>query len=90
MLDTSVHARVNTERQRQLSLWGDQSHHPSDWLSILGEEYGEVCQAYNSNNLENYKTELIQVAAVAIAAIHDLERKEYIDPTRPDAPHSSS
>jgi hypothetical protein len=42
----SVLAEVGMERVRQQSIWGVQTHEPSVWLVILGEEYGEACQAW--------------------------------------------
>jgi len=62
------------ERQRQDDKWGEQNHHPYKWLAILGEEVGESNKAILEGSLLNYRDELIQVAAVAIAAIECLER----------------
>ncbi len=36
---------VQDERSRQERKWGSQHHTPFEWLAILGEEYGEACQA---------------------------------------------
>lgn len=67
------------ERTRQNSIWGDQSgNHPFEWMSILGEEYGELCEAVNETcfknaahpgrgGLDKILKESIQVAAVAVA-----------------------
>ena len=33
------------ERIEQNRRWGAQGHDPFVWLAILGEEYGEACQA---------------------------------------------
>lgn len=73
-LKLNVLIDVDDERTRQDALWGKQRHSLGDWLMILGEEYGEVCQAMqktkswgketDSNDLY---TELIQLAAVAVA-----------------------
>ncbi len=76
---------VNSERDRQESKWGEQNHKPTDWVSILGEEYGEFCQAVNETvfdngtnkgGYENMKTEAIHTAAVAIAFVECLERNK--------------
>ena len=70
---------VVTERERQIDLWGDQSgNHPFEWMAILGEEYGELCEAVNETCFQNPKhperggkpnivKEAVHVAAVAIA-----------------------
>lgn len=36
---------VREERRRQDAKWGPQHHNMFVWLSILGEEFGEVCKA---------------------------------------------
>ncbi len=44
-------------------------------LSVLVEEVGEVARAVNDGKQDNYRDELVQVAAVAIAsAIKELKR----------------
>ena len=78
-----VYSEVALERVRQESKWGEQNHHPMVWLSILGEEVGESCEAANEayhsgpsqGKWENYRKELIQVAAVAIAMVESLDRE---------------
>ena len=67
------------ERIRQHSIWGEQNRTPAEWISILGEEFGEVCKEVqenflNNKSLDDYRTELIQVAAVAVQMIECLER----------------
>lgn len=78
--DTAL-ALVKAERKRQDSMWGDQSgNHPFEWLGILGEEYGELCEAVNETyfqnathpergGLEKIAQEATQVAAVAVAIV---------------------
>jgi hypothetical protein len=37
---------IETERLRQENKWGTRTNRPiAEWLVILGEEYGEACQA---------------------------------------------
>lgn len=67
---------IADERKRQDIKWGEQNHHPYKWLAILGEEVGEADRAALEGNLVEYHKELIQVAAVAIAAIESLNRHE--------------
>ena len=79
------------ERIRQDKKFGaNRRHHPAEWLMILGEEVGEVNQeginytfTFNDSKetarvLENMRSELIQVAAVAMAFIQDLDN-HYFD-----------
>ncbi len=70
---------IQAERDHQEKKWGEQNHHPNKWLVILGEEYGEACSAALQESELGYRTELIHVAAVAIAAIESLERGKWQD-----------
>lgn len=74
---------IVNERRRQDEKFGEQKHHPFVWVSILGEEFGEVSRAAieanflgykNSGNWSNYRAELIQVAAVAVAMIEAYDK----------------
>lgn len=69
-----VNRQVLQERARQNEKWGLQNHDDGRWLAILGEEFGEVCQAMQQGSLaskesdaSNLYEELIHVAAVASA-----------------------
>lgn len=65
---------VIRERMRQDGKWGQQNHHPGNWDGILGEEFGEVQKAVNESDWDNYRTELIETAAVALAMVESLDR----------------
>lgn len=77
------------ERDKQDIRWGEQNHAPAVWLMILGEEVGEVNHAAQGLQfpkyylgqdrigwLEEYRKELVQVAAVAMAMVESLDRNE--------------
>lgn len=78
---------ISKERDRQDNKWGEQNHPPQFWTGILGEEYGEYCQAVNETvfdngpeerkkgGRENMIKELTHVAAVAVGAIESLMRE---------------
>ena len=81
---------IEDERNRQDAKWGEQNHPPEKWTSILGEEFGEYCQAVNEtviNNADkkhlggydNMMTELTHVAAVAVGAMECLMRNKLND-----------
>ena len=38
-------------------------------LAILGEEYGELCAAYNDERWDQFRDELLDVAAVIVRMI---------------------
>jgi NTP pyrophosphatase (non-canonical NTP hydrolase) len=72
---------IKKERERQDEKWGEQNHHPLLWFSIIGEEYGEMCHAFNEytfeetpEHLEEMKREAVQVAACCVAMLECLER----------------
>lgn len=60
------------ERQRQLDKWGEQAHHDTFWAVIEGEEFGEVCRAVFETDADQLYSEVIQVAAVALAWAEDI------------------
>jgi len=78
-LPTEVIRLITDERLRQLTKWGDQRHSPTIWLPILGEEFGELCQAILHEMWERDDAvpfdELVQVVAVGVAWIEDHLRK---------------
>ena len=80
-------ALVKEERARQDAKWGEQNHPPCEWMTVLGEEFGEACQA--ALNLRfggkltqaDYQKEVVQVAAVAVAMVECLMRGKWKEPT---------
>jgi len=66
---------VFEERRAQLRKWGEQTHTPAAWYTILGEEFGEIGHAINEGDLPNYREELIQTAAVCIAMLESIDRQ---------------
>lgn len=79
-----VFALVDAERERQAMLWS----HPHPWgigdcsspdvalivkTAVLTEECGEVARAVlDGSGLDQLRTELVQVAAVAVAIIEGM------------------
>ena len=62
------------ERNHQDRKFGPHNNHsPERWLVILMEEVGEVSKAINEINWQEYRDELIDVAAVALAAAECFE-----------------
>ena len=82
-LQADIMQDILKERDRQDLKWGEQNHFPEKWSGILGEKFGELCQAINETvfdncsdkgGYENMKTEAIHVAAVAVGFLECLER----------------
>jgi len=83
MTQAEIHALVAAERDRQRTIWGGQH----DWGSgdcsslavalevkaaVLAEECGEVARAVLDRDPAALRTELTQVAAVAVAWLESL------------------
>lgn len=86
--DVDILEQVGEERGRQIAKWGDQSHRSvAEWLLILAEEFGEVSREVNElvfrggddtqqrELAARYRKEMVQVAAVAVAAISALDKQ---------------
>lgn len=87
---SNVLSEVLAERERQEKLWGQQNHAGHEYLMILGEEVGEANKAYLEEHFpskaelhegvqyipdfSNYRKELVQIAAVAVAMVESLDR----------------
>lgn len=69
-----VLGEVMKERRNQEAQWGMQDHNAPLWYAILGEEVGEVARGFLEYDMPNYREELIQVAAVAVAAVEAYDR----------------
>jgi len=75
-------ASILEERRRQDAKWGEQNHDPFCYLTVLGEEYGELCQCalhdrFGGPAAEHMREEAVQVAAVALAIVECLDRGKW-------------
>lgn len=78
---------IKAERSRQDHKWGEQNHDPFFYLAILGEEYGETCNAalelfwgarpLDPTRLFHLRCEAMQTAAVAMAIVECLDRAKW-------------
>jgi len=84
-MSNKVVKEIIEEREKQDAKWGEQNHSPIEWVSILTEEVGEVAKAALESHFKHknkdhsyteYRKELVQVAAVAIAMLESLDRNE--------------
>ena len=79
--NTAISA-VLAERFRQDAKWGEQNHDLCLYLTILGEEYGETCQAvldakWKGASMDKVREEAVQTAAVALAIVECIDRKKW-------------
>ena len=73
---------VLLERVAQAEKWGEQTHSWAEWATILGEEYGEFCEAINETVLNNankpelggYKNMIKEAAHTAAVGVQILEK----------------
>ena len=73
--------QIQKERDRQDEKWGEQNHHPLMWFSIIAEEFGELCRAFNeysfddnASHFDEMETEAIQTAACCVAMLECIDR----------------
>lgn len=66
---------IQSERLRQDLKFGVQprSLKPALYLAVLAEELGEVARSIIEGDSDNYRVELIQLAAVAAATVEDFD-----------------
>jgi len=70
-------AHVDSERDRQDAKWGGapgrERRDDHTYAAVLGEEFGEACRAWLERDTAALRAELVQVAAVAVAWIEELD-----------------
>jgi NTP pyrophosphatase (non-canonical NTP hydrolase) len=74
VIGSVVIGNVMAERKVQDATWGEQNHHVLKWLAILQEETGEAARSILAHDLEGFRREMVQVAAVAVATIECIDR----------------
>jgi len=72
---TDVTIDVEDEVAYQLIKWGEQTRTPGLWSLILTEEMGEAAKEALENNPQALRAELLQVAAVAVNWVMQLDRE---------------
>lgn len=86
MTSAEILHQVKEERERQILKWGQQDHSDPEWTAILTEEVGESAQetlnvvraktpVQLESSVRRLRSELIQVAAVAVAWIEAIDRR---------------
>lgn len=72
---TAVLSLITQERAAQDEKWGVQDHGNEKWMIILMEEVGEASQAALNGHHESCMYELVQCAAVCVAAVECMARE---------------
>jgi hypothetical protein len=68
----SVTSEVQAERKRQRSRWGakhDRNHSWPDWHYLIGLRLSQVAPQFNKSGVIGRRRALVELAALAIAAI---------------------
>lgn len=80
---TQIFAAMILERKRQDEKWGEQNHFAERWVTIIGEEYGEMCKAVNEFSFnptpkteQDIYTETIQTMASCLAMLECMQRSK--------------
>lgn len=72
----AIIAAILGERRAQDEKWGVDRDLPDHaWMTILTEEVGEVARAILEHDEDGWRSELVQVAAVAVATLEALNRR---------------
>lgn len=71
---THAFIKIRKERQKQDEKWGEQNHGDLYWLGILVEEVGELSKEIIEGR--DCREELVQTAAVAVAWLECIQRRE--------------
>lgn len=78
--NAGIYRDIKDEVSRAKTLHENKDYTPADWLAVLMAEVGEVAHEVDTMREtgelmpDNYQTELIQVAAVAIRAVQDYDK----------------
>jgi hypothetical protein len=74
-MDQTVVVSIVEERERQDAKWGgpdhDDNHSPAEWGSFIREK---LVQASKTTSADEYRRRMVQVAALAVAAIESHDR----------------
>lgn len=73
LIRSDILTKISHEREYQAVQWGDLRHIPEQWVTLLAEELGEVAKAIIESDSNGYAAELVQLAAVAVAALEQAE-----------------
>ncbi len=73
----SILVEVSAERDRQDAKWGGEPgterRDDHTYAAVIGEEFGEVCQAWIERDTSALRKELVQLAACAVAWVEELD-----------------
>lgn len=79
----TVYDEVKFEREYQDAKWGnttdDTKNLPNDWVSYIAKYatnwFGGMFPPYNTDIVDTFRSSMIKVAAIAIAAVESIDRQ---------------
>lgn len=70
-----IFGEIHRHREFQDRKWGaDRRLPPQLWMTIAGEEFGEMCDATFSNGKGDLRDEAIQLASVCVALVEAIDQ----------------
>lgn len=84
MVRSDINAQIDAAISYQQLKWGKRDYTPVEWISILGEEFGEAAKEANhvyfdNQSYEKYVHEVAQVIAVGIQMLRAVEQIPLFD-----------
>lgn len=79
MISVNIINQICEEREAQDILWGkehDDQNSQSEWIALMTRHLGLAVNDGGQTSCSRYRKQLIRVAALAIAAIESLDRRE--------------
>jgi hypothetical protein len=81
----SIYDEIKAERTVQDAKWGgpshDDEHVPSDWIRFIEEHAARACEW--RSNMPKFRSQMVRIAALAVAAVESHDRRRDLDGTRP-------
>ena len=78
-MNSNVIDDIEEERSRQEKKWGgsthDDQHRHEDWLRVMIRQIGDADRAVECNDGDYYRKQLVQIAALAVAALDSPDRQ---------------
>lgn len=82
-MEKTIYDEVKQEREHQIQKWGitpdDTLNTPNDWISYIARYattwFTGVFPPYPGQTVDSFRTSMIKVAAIAIAAVESIDRQ---------------
>lgn len=79
----SVYDEIRAEREYQVNKWGtdadDTVNTPNDWVAYISHHASRWFKGgflpYTGGNVEDFRTQMVKTAALAVAAVESLDRQ---------------